>query len=95
MESFECRDSPLCCGGQFSERLDSLSRVFVIPVIPDPGEHAGRAEKIAVVRDAPVDSLPFHVLSAVVAQAAALMSFSCGQRMFHCVSLVRVSVLTS
>ena len=48
----------------------------MIPVFPDPREHAGRAEQIAVICDAPVDSLPFHVLSAVVATAGPLMGFS-------------------
>jgi hypothetical protein len=41
-----------------------------------PGEHAGRAEKIAVVCDAPVNSLPLHGLSTFVTLAGSLMSLS-------------------
>ena len=67
----------------------------MIPVLSDPRDHARGAEQIAVIRDAPVDSLPFHVLSAVVAPARTMMSSSCGQRIFHGESPVRASVLTS
>ncbi len=48
----------------------------MISVFPDPREHARGAKKIAIIRDAPVDTLPVHVLSAVIAIAGPLMGFS-------------------
>ena len=65
----------------------------MIPVFPDPCEHARGAEKIIVIRDAPIDSLPLHALSAVVANTRTFMGLSRDQRIFHRFPPVRDLIL--
>jgi hypothetical protein len=55
----------------------------VIPVFLKPPLRADRAKQIQCIHDAPVDTRPLHLLSAVITNAGPVKGFSCSLRSGH------------